>query len=98
MPYESTHKFDIKVMKGKNKSIDMKIEKGKGKKLCFEKRGTYTLIPDSCYKFEKEKFEFNTTASTLKEAFVFKPTEYRVTGKVSLKDPKEIEKVKMTYH
>lgn len=53
MPYESTHSFDIVVKKGKGGQMEKKrIEKGKNEKLCFDQRGSYTLTPDSCYKFE----------------------------------------------
>ena len=52
MPYESTHNFDITVKNG-NTAEKNKILEGKNNKLCFDKKGTYTIIPESCYKFEK---------------------------------------------
>jgi hypothetical protein len=54
MPYESTHKFDVKVRKGKGTTqLEKKvILEGKNNKLCFDQRGSYTIIPDSCYKFD----------------------------------------------
>ncbi len=62
MPYESTHSFDIVIKKGKGTQIDKKrIQQGKNGKLCFDQRGSYTLIPDSCFKFEMANFTFETT-------------------------------------
>ena len=37
MPYESTHKFDVKIKKGKGAQLETKvILEGKNNKLCFD--------------------------------------------------------------
>ena len=66
MPYESTHSFDAVIKKGKSGStIEKKrILEGKNQKLCFDQRGSYTIQPDSCYKFDQEKFTFETGSSS----------------------------------
>lgn len=28
--------------------------------MCFEEKGNYQLIPESCYKFDKDKYTFST--------------------------------------
>jgi hypothetical protein len=62
MPYESTHTFDINIKKGVSGSVDKKrIDKTKSGKLCLDQRGSYSLIPESCYKFEQDKFTFETS-------------------------------------
>ena len=37
-----------------------KIIEGKNNKICFEEKGNYLLTPESCYKFDKEIFDFST--------------------------------------
>lgn len=86
MPYESTHTFDVIIKKGKGGSIDKKqIQKGKNRVLCFDQRGSYTITPDSCYKFSEEKFNFETSQQEIKP-IVFLPTHLKVEGSVLLKD------------
>jgi hypothetical protein len=86
MPYESTHSFDVLIKKGKGSQNEKKrIQEGKNQKLCFEQRGSYTIIPDSCYKFEKKNFTFETSGAE-KTTLVFKPTHFKVEGKVLLKE------------
>ena len=95
MAYESTHTFDIKIKKGKAATIEKKkIFEGKSNKLCFEQRGSYTITPDSCYKFEQEKFEFNTS-STERGPLKFKPTHFKIEGKLLLKDEDQVSKIRM---
>ncbi len=80
MPYDSTNAFKVKV---NDKSV-MDIEQGKSNKLCFEKKGKYTLVPQGCHKFEKDSFVFDTSKQG--QSFNFKPTAYKLTGKVNLKN------------
>ncbi|CDW74259.1 nodal modulator 1-like [Stylonychia lemnae] len=95
MPYESTHSFDLFVKKGKGSQIDKKrIQKGKNHHLCFDQRGSYTLSPDTCYKFEQEKFTFDTSSQDNK-VVSFKPTHIKVEGLVILKDESQMSQVKM---
>ena len=62
MPYESTHTFDISIKKGVSGQVDTKrIDRTKGGKLCLDQRGSYTLVPQSCYRFDQEKFTFETS-------------------------------------
>ena len=62
MVYDSTHNFDIKIrLPGDTKSDRKKIVEGKGNKLCFDKKGSYALKPESCYKFAQEEYSFDTT-------------------------------------
>jgi len=96
MVYDSTHNFDIKVRKGKASTTEIKkIVEGKGNKLCFEVRGSYTLTPVSCYKFDQSSFKFNTSAS-VKEPLFFKPVGFQVSGQVQLKEDDQADKIKLT--
>jgi hypothetical protein len=96
MPYESSHNFDVKIKKGKGTQLEKKkIVEGKNNKLCFDQRGSYTIIPDSCYKFDQEKFEFNTTGNADKSTFVFKPTHFKIEGKLILKEDDQVKKINM---
>jgi hypothetical protein len=86
MPYDSTHSFDVVVKKGKGGSVEKKkILKGDNQQLCFQSRGSYSIQPDSCYKFETEKFSFQTGQAE-RTTLHFKPTHCKVEGRVSLKD------------
>ena len=98
LPYESSHSFDIKAAgaEGTKDSIK-KIEKGKDQMLCFEKKGSYTLTPQACFKFEKETFTFDTSEEASKTPLKFQPVEFQVGGTVVLRDAKELEKIKMTW-
>ena len=93
MPYESTHTFDISIKKGVSGQVDTKrIDRTKGGKLCLDQRGSYTLVPQSCYRFDQEKFTFETSQAQI-SPLVFKPTSLKVEGKVLIKDDTQASKI-----
>lgn len=94
VPYESTHKFDVKIQlaaatsKSGSTTETKKILEGKNHKLCFDQRGAYTIVPDSCYRFgnkstDNQQFVFDTTSKNA-TTLSFKPTFFKVEGKLIL--------------
>jgi hypothetical protein len=88
VPYESTHKFDVTVKAPTAPAQTKKILEGKNHKLCFDTKANYTITPQSCYRFGKQPdtqlpFSFDTSSNKSK-ALSFKPTFFKVEGKLLL--------------
>ena len=50
MYYNSTHGFEARIRRN-GKDEKKRIGEGQNQKMCFEQRGKYVIVPDSCYKF-----------------------------------------------
>jgi len=93
LPYDSTHSFSLTIQKGKEGKKETKnVQKTANGKICLDSKGVYSLIPESCYKFDQDKITFDTSSPN---KVSFKPTHIKIEGKVQLKDEKVASSVSL---
>ena len=101
LPIFTTHAINVIIKNNNNnnnnkeKERQVQIQKGNNNNVCVIEKGTYTITPISCYKFDKDSYQFNTEQSNKIE---LNAIQFQVEGTIvaNFVDKKQEEETKIT--